>query len=677
MSDKPSYEELELSTQELEKKAIERKRTEQLLRQSAVLDAINRIFQETLTCETVEKVARTSLSVAEELTGSEFGFIGEVNQAGRFDTIALSNPGWDAYTMPKSDAVVMIEDMQIRGIWGSVIKDERALIVNDPASHHDSVGPPEGHPTLTSFLGVPLKHGDRTVGMIALANKASGYSTFDQEDVETLSIALMAALNRKRSEEALRESEEKYRTLFEDSRDAIYITTREGKLIDANQSALDLFGYSREEMTSVNALQLYVHPSDASKFQKEIEEKGFVRDYEVKLRKKDGTEMDCLLTTTLRRADGGGILAYQGIIRDITERKEAEAALRESEEKYRNLVERANDGIAIAYDEVLQYVNPRLAQIIGYTVEELTGTPFANYIVPEEVQKVVDRYNRRMAGEDVIPIYETAVRHKDGRRIDVELNTGIIAYKGKPADLVIVKDIIERKRAEQALRESEERFRVLVEESPFGVCLIEKDGHYKYINPKFTEIFGYTLEDIPTGQAWFMKAYPDQKYRKQVISTWISDLKESKGGEPRPRTFNIIRKDGSERVIHFRPATMKSGNQFVICEDVTELKRAEEALKESEQRYRTLVESSTDAILMMDSDRNIVTCNQAFLNLFGYEKGEIEGKSIRVIHQSDESFHSFGQIIYPEISRTDSFRTEWEFMHKDGTIFPVETITSA
>jgi len=144
---------------------------------------------------------------------------------------------------------------------------------------------------------------------------------------------------RKRAEEALRESEEKYRSLFEESKDAVYISTREGTFIVANQSALELFGYSREEMTSMNALQLYVHPSDAGKFQKEIEEKGFVRDYEVKLVKKDGTEMDCLFNVSVRRASDGSIYVYQGIIRDITARKLAEEALKRSEERYRALFE--------------------------------------------------------------------------------------------------------------------------------------------------------------------------------------------------------------------------------------------------------------------------------------------------------------------------------------------------
>ena len=106
-------------------------------------------------------------------------------------------------------------------------------------------------------------------------------------------------------------------------------------------------------------------------------------------------------------------------------------------------------------------------------------------------------------------------------------------------------------------------------------------------------------------------------------------------------------------------------------------KRSDEELKESEEIYRTLVESSTDAILMMDKERKIISCNQAFLDLFGYDKNEIEGRSIRVIHKSDESFHSFRDTTYPVIDRDGFIRVEWDFMRKNGTIFPVETVTSA
>jgi PAS domain S-box-containing protein len=130
---------------------------------------------------------------------------------------------------------------------------------------------------------------------------------------------------RKRAEEALRDSEERYRTLFEDSRDAIYITARTGEFLDINQSGLDLFGYTREEMIGLDAREIYINPDDRPRFQKKIESKGSVTDYELKFRKKDKTEMDCLLTASVRHAKDGSVLGYQGIIRDITERKRLEA----------------------------------------------------------------------------------------------------------------------------------------------------------------------------------------------------------------------------------------------------------------------------------------------------------------------------------------------------------------
>ena len=133
---------------------------------------------------------------------------------------------------------------------------------------------------------------------------------------------------RKMSEEALRESEERYRTLFEESREAIYITTRDGKFVNANQSMLNLFGYTKDEMLILKALQIYVNPDERTRFQQDIEQTGFVRNYKVKFRKKDGTEMDCLLTSTLWNDINGTILGYQGIIRDITELKKVEDQLR-------------------------------------------------------------------------------------------------------------------------------------------------------------------------------------------------------------------------------------------------------------------------------------------------------------------------------------------------------------
>ena len=135
----------------------------------------------------------------------------------------------------------------------------------------------------------------------------------------------------------------------------------------------------------------------------------------------------------------------------------------------------------------------------------------------------------------------------------------------------------------ERMKESEERFRIVVEESPFGISLIDQEGNYRYIDPKFTEILGYNYHDIPNGNAWFEKAFPNAEYRKQVISTWINDKKQSLIGESRPRTFTVTCNNSEQKEILFRPTTMVSGDQLVLYEDVTEKKRIEAQLQEAQK----------------------------------------------------------------------------------------------
>lgn len=123
----------------------------------------------------------------------------------------------------------------------------------------------------------------------------------------------------------MKEREKRNNEIFEEYRDAIYMTKREGEFIEVNQAALDLFGYTRDEMIGMNSKQIYANPADRKLFQKEIEKNGSVRDYEIKFKRKDGTEIDCSLTSIVRRANNRRVLGYQGIIRDTTEHKRIEA----------------------------------------------------------------------------------------------------------------------------------------------------------------------------------------------------------------------------------------------------------------------------------------------------------------------------------------------------------------
>lgn len=158
-------------------------------RKEALSKAINKVEARVVSCKKEEEIWQTALSASEELTRSKYGFIGELNSIGLFDTRALSDPGWDACLMPGSEATISIKDMEIRGVDRSTMREGRSRIVNGEEainSHPDHVERPKEHPPLTAFMGVPLKWKGKVIGMVGLANREGGYDAGDKEAVESL-----------------------------------------------------------------------------------------------------------------------------------------------------------------------------------------------------------------------------------------------------------------------------------------------------------------------------------------------------------------------------------------------------------------------------------------------------------------------------------------------------------
>ena len=213
-----------------------------------------------------------------------------------------------------------------------------------------------------------------------------------------------------------------------------------------------------------------------------------------------------------------------------------------------------------------------------------------------------------------------------------------------------VKTERQRKEAENGLLRSEKMFRTLGEDAPFGISMLSPDLRFEYLNPKFTEIFGYTKEDLPDKETWFEKAYPDESYREKVIDTWRGDLVENAGVEEiKPRVFTVKCKDGQDKIIHFRAVALQDGRQLLTYEDITEKAKMEKTLKENERKYinlyekskraealyRSLLDSSADAIITYDLEGKAQFVSPAFTHIFGWTFGEIEGGRIPFMPESE------------------------------------------
>jgi len=195
------------------------------------------------------------------------------------------------------------------------------------------------------------------------------------------------------------------------------------------------------------------------------------------------------------------------------------------------------------------------------------------------------------------------------------------------ANRQLTSEIGRRKRVEEALRESESSFRILVESAPFGLSVMSPDGSFTFFNQKFTEIFGYTLDDLPDKDSWFFRAYPDEEYRGSVFSVWQGDTSEqATAGEVKPRVFTVRCKDGSDKIINFRAVNLDDRRQILTYEDISLQAKTARALRESEAKYRTLFEAAAEAIFLMRGDR-FIECNTRTLEIYGCTRDQIIGQT--------------------------------------------------
>jgi len=323
---------------------------------------------------------------------------------------------------------------------------------------------------------------------------------------------------RKRAEEEIRQTNAYLENIFDNSPDAIAIVDKHGRIIRWNKMAEDLYGYTFEEMKGKTGFHLYADEDELEKMLVSLRREGSVKKWEMRMKRKDGSIVPFEISIGLLKDNQNETLGSISVARDLSEIKEALSALRasndqlnqeiierkrsenalhESEERYRQVVQNATEAIVVAQDGKLKFVNRVACELTGYPEGELLSHPFLDFIHREDQSMVMDRHLRRLRGETLADRYPFRLVGKDGGTRWVEISAAKIEWEGRTATLNLLTDITERKLAEIALRESEERFSRFFRASPVGTSITRlSDGQFVDINDAFLALSGYTREEV-------------------------------------------------------------------------------------------------------------------------------------------------------------------------------------
>jgi PAS domain S-box-containing protein len=471
---------------------------------------------------------------------------------------------------------------------------------------------------------------------------------------------------RKKAEQALKESEEKYRSLVELAPDGIVAVNTEGMITSANRSFLTLLGYDSEEIVGKPFIELKTsRGEDIPKMQelfKSVMKGESPSPVEFVYVRKDGTSRWAEVHPSLLLKDGSP-LGAQVIMRDVTERKRVEKRLQENEERFRAIIESAPFGYyRVGKDGLWQYVNPVWERMHGLSLEEVVGKPFEITQTEDAVEQAKEYVKRALAGETLVGEFsrltgEGDIGYHSFNIQPVKRNNEIVAIEG------FINDITERKKAEEALRNSEERWRSLAEDSPDHIMLLDLKGNILYINRtvpdlKREEVIGTSLFNY----------VPPEWHRvvkdcfKRVLETGKTDHYDTEY-----RT-----KDGEVRYFDVRIGPVFQEDRLVAfvssSTDVTSQKKAGEKFRESEQRFRCLVEEAASYVGIIDLKGQFTYVNKALADSLGYSVQELTGRSFKDFLHPDDRGKIMRLFLKSVVLRRKPQSLEFRVIRKDGHV---------
>jgi PAS domain S-box-containing protein len=473
---------------------------------------------------------------------------------------------------------------------------------------------------------------------------------------------------RKRTEERLIRSEERLRLAIAANRQGWYDLNMETGEITASEEYARILGYEPEEFsTNLRDWMKELHPEDRAVVVKSLQqatETGEVRVLEFRRRTKTG-ELKWLHST-------GKVVGFDaeqkpvrliGTLTDISEQKQAERALAESEANYRNLFDSSTDGIFIlSLDGNFIDANRTAYERLGYTREEFLALNISRLDHPDYSKDVPERI--RQIRERGVAVFESGHLRKDGSTMPVEVNSRILEYKGRQVFFSVVRDIAERKRAEEALRESERRYRTLFDQSPDGILLLGMDGKILEFNASAHRDLGYTREEFAQLRVSDLDPFEGPEEVQARMQSMLRDGKASFYVKHRTKA-------GALRDVHVIVHIIElSGNPVghAIWHDITDIKKMRDALEEKTAEQNAILENAVVGIAFL-KDRRFIWINPKMEQMFGYQRDEVSGLTTQMLYPSYEEYEQFGTDAYPLLAKGETSSVERRMRRKDGSVF--------
>ncbi len=474
----------------------------------------------------------------------------------------------------------------------------------------------------------------------------------------------------RQAEEALRESEERYRLLAENVSDVIWTMDMNLRFTYVSPSVSRVTGYQVEEALPLG-LEDFLTPGSVDvvrrTFAEELaiersEGKDLSRSRQLELEgfSKDGSRLWAEVKMTFLRDEHGSPVGILGVTRDITQRKRAEEALQESEDKYRRVVENANEAIVVAQDGVLKFFNAQAVEMSGYSQEELACRPYEDLIHPDDREMVAELHRRRLAGESIPHVYPFRILDKQGNVKWVEINAVLINWEGRSAVLKLISDITERKEAERRLLEQKRFSESVIESLPGIFFMLDGQGRLARWNKNLEAVVGYSSEELMNRQGSdFVSPEDRSRVERAIEKAFLEGYGSCE--------FSLLLRDGGSVPYQASGIAVRiGGSSYLIgtAEDISEHRRAEEEIR----RLTSAIEQSIDGIAIADMGPRLSYVNEAFARMHGYTPEEMIGMSVAKLHddgQMDECARGI-----ESIRERGSWTGEIGHLRKDGTTFP-------